>query len=696
MSGALSYSIAIAASLAACVALLLKSRNGDVARRAFVGAIVSAIWAAVLAGQALFGHRLSWVSLVAEALRFGAWLAVLHALAPSAQPLWWRRVCLAIGVVPVLYALAGWYGQYSVSFSLPLADMFGICGLVFSFIGLVNTEQVVRFIPGTLSAPLRMCVAGIGGLFAYDLFLFSQALLLGELDGTAWALRALVSALLLIPLVVGVRKMPTSEANVFVSRHVVFYSSAFLGVGIYLTLMAIGGYYVREHGGSWGNALQVVFLCGAVGILVSLLLSESPVRRLRVFIATHFYRNKYDYRITWLQFIETLSSNAGDDVRRTAVHAVAQVFSSPGGILFTHDEQGRQFVPVAAWPLPVESIPGLAPVAADSEMVAFIREKHWIIDLSEYRRSPGVYRHIELPPWFAANPNLALVSPLLELDRLTGFFVLYEPPPPFELTFEDRDLLKTVGRHVATQLAQHDADRKLAESRQFEAYNRLTAYMMHDLKNSVAQLGLLVSNAQKHKRNPEFIDDAIGTIANAVERMTRLIEQLRDLPSGSRAQQTVRLEKLVRDAVGRSSLRAPVPTLTMDDAEEIGVRADPERLAAVLDHVLRNAQEAATEGRVEVSLERSREGAQLVIRDTGPGMDPEFVRERLFRPFDSTKGSKGMGIGAYQAREYVQSVGGRVEVQSSPGRGTAFSIILPLATVPGVQPALTEQGEGPL
>ena len=108
-----------------------------------------------------------------------------------------------------------------------------------------------------------------------------------------------------------------------------------------------------------------------------------------------------------------------------------------------------------------------------------------------------------------------------------GFVLLYDPPPPFELTYEDRDLLKTVGRHVATQIAQQEADRKLTESRQFEAYNRLTAFMMHDLKNSAAQLRLIVDNYERHKRNPEFIDDAIGTIANAVERMTRLIDQLR-------------------------------------------------------------------------------------------------------------------------------------------------------------------------
>jgi putative PEP-CTERM system histidine kinase len=318
-------------------------------------------------------------------------------------------------------------------------------------------------------------------------------------------------------------------------------------------------------------------------------------------------------------------------------------------------------------------------VSADSELVSFMRESHWVVRLDEYRRSPQVYRHISLPPWFEQNPTLGLVSPLLELDRLTGFFVLYEPPPPFELTYEDRDLLKTVGRHVATQLAQHDADRKLAESRQFEAYNRLTAYMMHDLKNAVAQLGLVVSNAEKHKRNPEFIDDAIGTISNAVDRMTRLIEQLRDPPRNARSQQ-VPLDRLVRDAVKRGSLRTPVPTLTLPGEGEVNVRADPERLSAVLDHVLRNAQDAAPDGQVGVQLGVSRDEATLVFEDEGPGMDAEFVRERLFRPFDSTKGSKGMGIGAYQAREYVQSLGGRVEVQSSPGRGTAFSIILPLAT----------------
>jgi signal transduction histidine kinase len=134
--------------------------------------------------------------------------------------------------------------------------------------------------------------------------------------------------------------------------------------------------------------------------------------------------------------------------------------------------------------------------------------------------------------------------------------------------------------------------------------------------------------------------------------------------------------------------------LSISTDEPMHVLADPDRFAAVLDHVLRNAQEATPEGSVSVHLGASQGEVMLVVRDTGAGMDPVFIRERLFRPFDSTKGSKGMGIGAYQAREYVQSLGGHVEVQSSPGEGTAFSIILPVAKVPTAQTAVRDKEGG--
>ena len=247
------------------------------------------------------------------------------------------------------------------------------------------------------------------------------------------------------------------------------------------------------------------------------------------------------------------------------------------------------------------------------------------------------------------------------------------------MNYEDRDLLKTVGRHLGTHLAQLESDRRLTESRQFEGFSRLTAFMMHDLKNLVAQLSLVVANAEKHRRNPEFVDDAIDTIRNSTDRVTRLMEQLQLGATRSVVRQ-VPLRELLEHVVERTSDRKPVPTLDCADHGAL-VMADPERLTMSLEHVVRNAQDATTaDGVVSVRLTREGDGAVIHVADSGVGMSADFVRDRLFRPFDSTKGSKGMGVGAYQVRDYIRSIRGEVAVASSPGAGTVFSISLPVET----------------
>jgi putative PEP-CTERM system histidine kinase len=560
---------------------------------------------------------------------------------------------------------------------LPLEGVLETFGLLLAFAGLVATEQAMRNASLDDTAYVRLCAIGIGGQLAFDLFLFSQAQLLGAVDPGAWALRGAVAALLMIPLAVGVWRMPVTEPRVFVSRHVVFYTSAFVAVGAYLCLMALGGYYVREHGGNWGNALQVAFLCGAVAILALLLLSDSPLRRLRVFISTHFYRNKYDYRIEWLRFVQTLSSADEPDLHRTAVRAVAQIFGSPGGLLMVREEGADRYTLRATWP---ESYGGEiehGAIGDDESLPRFLRERQWVIDLREYHREPEIYGRLDLPRWLDPRGQWRVITPLLVGSELHGFLVLRSPPEPFSMNFEDRDLLKTVGRNVAVQLAQHHADEKLAQSRQFDAYNRFAAFVMHDLKNSVAQLQLLVANAARHRNNPVFFEDAIGTIQNTSERMTRLIEQLQSRDMQGTARQ-LDITAVARAAVARSAAREPKVVLRAGD-QALPVNADPERLGAVIDHVIRNAQEATpANAAIALRIDAVGEEAHLHVIDEGAGMDAEFVSQRLFRPFDSTKGSKGMGIGAYQVREYARSLGGDVDVQSTPGKGTDFCIRLPL------------------
>jgi signal transduction histidine kinase len=188
---------------------------------------------------------------------------------------------------------------------------------------------------------------------------------------------------------------------------------------------------------------------------------------------------------------------------------------------------------------------------------------------------------------------------------------------------------------------------------------------------------LSVSNADRHKHKPEFVEDAISTIANATQRISRLMEQLRD-QDGGKTLQACNLTALILEVVSRCGDRQPVPVLVESPASTATIRADFERLANALEHVIRNAQEASSRSdQISVRWSESDGMAEIVVTDTGAGMTPEFIRTRLFKPFDSTKGSKGMGIGAYQVREYVRSLDGEVEVQSSPGSGTAFHIRLP-------------------
>jgi putative PEP-CTERM system histidine kinase len=673
----LSYTCAAVAMVVLAGLLTTRYRHSDLARRVAIVCAVSAVWAGVLAFSARYGERRPWIEVGVMALRYAGWLFALST--PNARSFhpWIVRGGFALCAALAVMALVGALMVTGTPLPINPVVLHSASGLLLACAGLVLTEQVVRNATPGSSHGLRLLVAGIGGQFAYDLFLFSQAQLLGELDPVAWALRGLVVAVLAIPVGYSFRHLPVSEPRVFISRHVVFYTSAFVAVGMYLCFMALGGFLVREHGGSWGNAFQVVFLGGAAAVLISLLVSESPLRRLRVFISKHFYRTKYDHRTAWLQFVQTLSAIDEPDPRRTAINAVAQLLGSPGGLLMMRDDGGDRYVAQAAWPEDLPSFAERTGVLADADLPRFLAERQWVVDLGEYREFPERYGTLELPPWLVPGGPWRIVTPLLVGNRLLGFLVLRAPPPPFTMTYEDRDLLKTAGRHVAVQLAQQQADAKLTEGRQFDAYNRFAAFVMHDLKNSVAQLQLLVANAARHRHDPEFVEDAISTISNAVERMTRLIEQLqgRDL-AGTRRE--VDLASVARAAVARAQARRPAVTVS-GALDGVTVNADPERLTTILDHVIRNAQDATPPGgSVELLLAADGGNARLTVSDTGAGMDPEFVRQRLFRPFDTTKGSKGMGIGAYQVREYVRSLGGDVDVQSTPGVGTQFCIRLGL------------------
>jgi putative PEP-CTERM system histidine kinase len=693
--GAVSYVIGGLAFLILTILLLTSWRGRLHGALVVATSVTSTIWYFVVAYSAAT-NRVPLVALLTlEALRDGVWLTLLLALLGAhernrpipqavilaAHGLWIAVLCyipiVHFGLQPTRSASAG-----------SAATILG--PLVLALVGLVLVEQLYRNTRPEKRWAIKFLCLGVGGLFAYDLFLYSQGLLLREINADIWNARGAVNALVVPLIAVSAARSPDWSPGIFVSRHVVFYTAGLIGTGIYLLAMATGGYYVRAHGGRWGDVGQIVFLFGAGLLLLAIMVSGQVRTELRVFLTKHFYRNKYDYREEWLRLMNTLATPSEElALPERTIKAMAQILESPGGALWIQ-EKGGHFRPMAHWRL---AVPAGALEPLTSPFARFLRERQWVIDLSEHQRDPARYDNLIPPDWLASIDRAWLVIPLINEYELLGFMVLARSDTFGRLTWEDTDLLKTVGQQVASYLAQHQAAQKLAEGKQFDAYNRLTAFLMHDLKNLIAQQSLVVKNAARHKNNPIFIDDAIRTIDNSVRRMNQLLEQLKQ-GKGEGTAGRVHLAQLLSSAVGKHAGVEPAPELEVIE-NGIHVRAESERLTMVISHLIKNAQEAThADGRVQVRLRREAEHAIVEIIDDGCGMGPEFVRDRLFRPFDSTKGSKGMGIGAYQARELIKSMGGDLSVETQPGQGTTLRISLPTIQRPRGEKTRPRLGSG--
>jgi putative PEP-CTERM system histidine kinase len=539
-------------------------------------------------------------------------------------------------------------------------------------LGCLTVEQVFRNADAEQQRVLKPFLWTIAAIFGYDLFVFADAVLVANIDPNLWAARGLVAMLGVPVLLVSAKRHPDWTRTLFVSRQVVFYSTTLTGVGAYLLAMAIAGAVIRQEGGRWGGLVQLIFFVAAL-VVLALVLSSARLRAAgRRFITKHFYRHQYEYREEWLGLIRTLSvSDRELPLDKRSIKALADIVDSAGGQLWL-DKGTGVYEPFASWQ---DSFP-TTEYASTSPLPRFLREQGWIIDSDEHERDPELYGHaFRNEP--SALPPQSVIVPLFHQNDLLGIMRLIRPERLRQLNYEDHDLLKTAGRQVAAFLAHDLAMEQLAQTRQFEAYNKLSAFVMHDLKNLLSQQALLVENAKKHQHRPEFIADVIKTVDYGVQRMRRLLRQLeRDAPSAQ--EQRVELNALVHDAVAACAKNGKVSP-TFSSYRPLWVQAQADRLASVVGHVIANAQEATTAAdSIEVSV-NERDGRALIeVRDSGEGMSEEFIRRRLFKPFETTKGSSGMGIGVYQAREVVRSLGGELAVRSRVGTGTTVSILLPI------------------
>jgi putative PEP-CTERM system histidine kinase len=682
--GLYSYGFALLAySLLGILAFVTRKRR-PMGWSILVATTLTALWAATIAGATQLSYPPVKLMQLVEVARNAAWCFVLlrfislrltgsnHIVAGNRWVPWF-----AAGFAAVLAALFA-TPSLSRAFALPeglYRDVAFSAWLAMAILGLLLLEQIYRNSNEGERWTIKYLCFGLGLLFAYDFFMYAEGLLFRQLDPAVWQARGIVISLGAIFLAISMGRSDREETrqNLYLSRHVVFHSVTLLASGVYLILMALAGYFIQYLGGSWGGVLQIAFLSASGLLLVALLFSGQIRASTRVWLSKHFFSYKYDYRTEWLQFTQTLAAG-GENIPENIVRAMAHLTNSPGGLLWSRTVDG-QFRLACNVDMP-------EPEAGDLQnLPEWLQQSEWIIDLQEWRSSPDVYEGLQFPKSVAHIPRAWLVIPLLFGDQLQGILLLRASDLQKDINWEDRDLLKVAGRQAASHLAQYQANLALVESRQFEAFNRLSAYVIHDLKNILAQQSLIVSNAEKHRDNPAFVDDVIDTVRNSVERMTRLMEQMRSGVRGKTAN-TLELGALLCEVVQARGKILPVPELVLPSGE-LFVESDAELLATVFSHIIQNAQEATDRyGVVRIQLSKEGDRALIEIQDNGVGMDENFLRDRLFKPFDTTKGLTGMGIGAFESREVIRAIGGDIRATSTVGSGSVFRIVIPCCARP--------------
>jgi putative PEP-CTERM system histidine kinase len=646
-------------------------------QRGFAFAVAAGINTLHLAVVALSfsNYQLStnWL-LFLECLHYNTWvLAIALSLRKhSKQQQFPRSLQILFGIGWPLTGLILLFALLDNKAILALTPWFAL-GL--AVISLVSVEQLYRYAASN-DRQIKLLCMNLGAIFLYDIYLYTHGLIFQGIDPLLWQSRAAVSiATCLFMSLGGLVPLQQSQrtANFNISRPIAFYTTSLIGVGLLITSLSLGGYYVRLYGGNWGTVIYSFVLVAAVMIIAMVFVSNSLRSRLSVLINKHLFRHKYDYRSEWLRIINYLAQPAeASEVNQRAFFAVASTTKAPGGAIWLL-KQGF-YEPVYQVNLP--RIVDLQEEPADSLFCQAFLDLEWVY-FPDSGDNEALSQNNHLLPYWARNfPHLWLIFPLIVGEELVGFMALTKPVDDTALTWEDLDLLKTIGRQIASYLKRHHQADQLAEGKQFDTYNKLVAFIIHDLNNLIAQQALMVKNAEKHKDNPAFVEDAIKTISNSVDRMNNLLKKLRR--DESDLVKCLNLTDIVEQAVAECRRNNSQLTSSVEKSKYT-LNADQVRLVMTITNFIKNALEATPSGgRVHVTLAYINNRAVITIEDSGSGMDWDFIHNRLFKPFETTKSGKGMGIGVYLSREYISELGGTLNVMSTVGEGTTITISLPL------------------
>jgi putative PEP-CTERM system histidine kinase len=687
----------IAAAISAIVAAAWiagrRERFGAAGTALVVSLVLTALWSLAIAAATLGDTHQG----LFESLCNLGWLLVVYRLFSgdgrhtSLAPI--RPVALALGFVELLHLfieiMAAGPGLREFA-QEPVLRLTMILRLLVAIGGLVMVHNLYAGAAPQARMVLRWPALALGALWGFDLNLYTIAYLSSAWPAELAALRGLAVVALAVLVIIGAAR-GSEQLRFRPSRKVTFQTASLLVIAAYFAAMFSITQWLDYAGGDFARLMQFGFLITASVAAVLLL----PSRRLRgwikVMLVKHLFQHRYDYRAEWLRFTRTMGK--GEDpaspLEERAVQAIADIADSPSGLLLAPGEHG-ELVLAAHWRWPAPEVPH---EAMSAKAAAFFESSGHIVDLDDLRAGKAEHGERDIvPEWLRDEARAWALVPLIHFDRLIGVVVLTRPTPARRFDWEDFDLLRIAGRQLASYLAEHAVQAALAEASRFDDFHRRIAFVMHDIKNLASQLSLLARNAELHADNPAFRADMLVTLRNSADKLNNLLARLSRYVGGGGADRLSEVE--AADVVKQVAAQfREQHTVLVAECQPCTVFANRESLEQVLVHLVQNGIDASQNG-TPVLLGIRTDGLHSCIEvvDSGCGMSPDFVRTRLFKPFVSSK-QGGFGIGAFEARELVRAMRGRLEVDSREGLGSRFTVRLPLTGAEGLFEAIEQSGE---
>lgn len=601
----------------------------------------------------------------AEFVRRWRWILVVAAVVPAA---------VAMGAAgPLLEHSPGENGN--VVHFLAAGKAWLMLVMVLTLGILVNLEKTFRASVGMTRWRIKYMFLGLALIFGVKIYALSQILLFSAYDPAVARVATLSVIIGCGLMVIGHLRSGFGAIDLYPSRAVLQGSLTVLLAGGYFLIVGVLAQVVAMLGGiAHFPAQALVVLVGLVGLTV-LLLSDRFRTGLQRFVSHHFRRSEHDFRKIWTEFTRR-TSNAFDDAKlgANAAEVISENFHVLGVTVF-------QVVPDSGaldWLSSTEKQHDPAPLSFNSEWIAEIAELARPFNLEKKSEEWAAALRESCPTKFDHGGD-RLVVPLVAAERLIGLVLMADRVNGVPYSHEEIDLLACIGDQLAATLLSRSLTEKVLQAKELEAFQTLSTFFVHDLKNAANSLNLTLQNLPVHFDDPEFRADAITAVGRTVERINQMILKLSSLRHELQLRRVpCRLDLLCAEVIDGLVSEMKRGCLVRCDLQPLPeLLLDREAMHSVITNLMVNAGEAMPgDGTIHVTTRFANGKVALTITDEGTGMNADFIKNQLFRPFHSTK-TKGLGIGMFQCKKIVEAHQGTIGVDSEPEKGTRFTVWLP-------------------